>query len=98
MGLQDPNLQAGHQQPPTNDSNETDSGRDSGNESEKMNDAADVEMGTRQRIIPAMPDSNLKDKYIVDWEGIDDPACPRNWPGHLKWANLAVVALLALLT
>jgi hypothetical protein len=76
-----------------NDSNETDSGRDSGNESENMNNAADVEM-----IIPSLPVSNPKDKYIVDWEGTDDPACPRNWPGHLKWANLAVVALLALLT
>ena len=49
-------------------------------------------------MIPPMPDSNLKDKYIVDWEGMDDPACPFNWPRHLKWANLAVVVLLALLT
>jgi hypothetical protein len=98
MGLQDPNLQAGHHQPPTNDSNETDSGRDSGNESEKINDAADVEMGTSQRMIPPMPGSNLKDKYIVYWEGTDGPTCPLNWPEHLKWANLAVVALLALLT
>jgi hypothetical protein len=55
-------------------------------------------MGTSQRMIPPMPGSNLKDKYIVYWEGTDDPACPLNWPGRLKWANLAVVALLALLT
>jgi hypothetical protein len=66
MGLQDPNLHAIYHQPPTNDSNETGNGSDSGDESEKMNDAADVEMGTRQRMIPFLPDSNLKDKYIVD--------------------------------
>jgi hypothetical protein len=42
MGLQDLNHQAGHHQPPTNDLSEMDSGRDSGNESEKITDTADV--------------------------------------------------------
>jgi hypothetical protein len=57
-----------------------------------------LKWGRGQRMIPSVSDSNLKDKYIVDWEGTDDPACPLNWPGHLKWANLAEVALRTLLT
>ncbi|TFY75331.1 hypothetical protein EWM64_g8683 [Hericium alpestre] len=32
------------------------------------------------------------DVLIVEWEGPDDPANPRNWPFRTKWAGVAIVS------
>jgi hypothetical protein len=79
--------------------NETDSGtgqRDNVNEQEKMNNGPDVEKASKGRTSPS--GLGLKDKYIVDWDGDNDPACPRNWSLLHKWANLGIVSCLAFLT
>jgi len=74
------------------------SGKDSGSHSEKTNEASDTLMVPKNKRNSPELEMSLKDRYIVDWEGPDDPACPRNWSWQFKWANLSIVALLALLT
>lgn len=39
-----------------------------------------------------------QDPNIVDWDGPDDPANPQNWSGTKKWAHIAVLSVLTLLT
>ena len=62
----------------------------------------DLESGDRQSISlskegvtaePAVPDAN-----IVNWSGPDDPKNPMNWPGRLKWGNVAVISSITFLT
>lgn len=38
------------------------------------------------------------DPNIVDWEGPDDPMNPQNWPEKNKWANIACISMLTLVT
>ncbi len=44
------------------------------------------------------PDTNKPDKYLVDWDGPDDPDCPINWTFRKKWFNLAIVSINTLVT
>lgn len=39
-----------------------------------------------------------KDPNTVDWDGVDDPANPRNWPERKKWRNILVIASITFLT
>lgn len=39
-----------------------------------------------------------KDTNLVDWNGLDDPEKPLNWNLKRKWTNLALIAVLTLLT
>jgi len=64
----------------------------------RMNDTPGIEMSSKERTSASRPDSDFKDKYIVDWDGDKDPACPRNWSLRRKWENLAIVATLSFLT
>ncbi|EXJ62308.1 hypothetical protein A1O7_02742 [Cladophialophora yegresii CBS 114405] len=38
------------------------------------------------------------DPDIVDWDGPDDPENPLNWPSRKKWANIAFLSMITLLT
>ncbi|GKZ27819.1 hypothetical protein AbraIFM66951_011820 [Aspergillus brasiliensis] len=33
------------------------------------------------------------DTVVVDWNGPDDPECPRNWPKSRKWLNVLLISL-----
>ena len=35
---------------------------------------------------------------IVDWDGPDDQENPLNWPAKRKWANIAILSTITLLT
>jgi hypothetical protein len=35
---------------------------------------------------------------IVDWDGDCDPANPKNWSQHKKWAHIAILSILSLIT
>lgn len=39
-----------------------------------------------------------QDPNIVDWDGPDDPENPQNWSPAKKWAHIAVLSVLTLLT
>lgn len=36
----------------------------------------------------------LADPDVVDWDGPDDPANPKNWSSSKKWANVYVLAII----
>lgn len=38
------------------------------------------------------------DPNIVDWDGPNDPEKALNWPDKKKWANVAIVSVVTLLT
>ncbi|KAK4446922.1 efflux pump rade [Podospora aff. communis PSN243] len=38
-----------------------------------------------------------QDPNIIDWDGLDDPANPQNWPPRKKWANIVVLAAITFL-
>jgi hypothetical protein len=69
-----------------------------GNEEGRINDTPNVEAASKERMSLPTLDLNFKDKYIVDWDGDKDPACPRNWSLRRKWENLAIVSCLSFLT
>lgn len=98
MELEDSKIEPEHQSPGDNGTNSGTCYGDHFNEQKKMNDDADVEMAPRGKKNHSTLDSNLGDKYTVDWDGDSDPLCPRNWSLRGKWANLAVVSCLAFLT
>ncbi len=60
----------------------------------------------RQTMVPGEQDSDGEkghpadaatiDPNIVDWDGPDDPANPRNWPKGRKILNIALVSLSVL--
>jgi hypothetical protein len=35
---------------------------------------------------------------IVDWGGDHDPANPKNWSQHKKWAHIVILSILSLIT
>ncbi|KAH6853199.1 major facilitator superfamily domain-containing protein [Chaetomium sp. MPI-CAGE-AT-0009] len=35
---------------------------------------------------------------LVDWDGEDDPANPRNWPALWKWGNVGVISMITIIT
>ena len=39
-----------------------------------------------------------RDKYVVDWDGPDDPQKPTNWSSRKKWKNLLIVNTITLIT
>lgn len=43
-------------------------------------------------------EGTAQDPNIVDWEGPDDPQNPMNWKPAKKWANIAILSFLTLLT
>ena len=43
-------------------------------------------------------DTNKPDKYVVDWDGPDDPLRPINWSKMKKWTNLWIVSFNTLVT
>ncbi|KAJ5809815.1 Major facilitator superfamily domain general substrate transporter [Penicillium pulvis] len=53
--------------------------------------AKDMEKGTL-----AGDDTCIADPNLVDWDGPDDPANPRNWPKTFKMANVMLVSLSVL--
>jgi hypothetical protein len=38
------------------------------------------------------------DKYLVDWDGPDDPKNPYNWSKGIRWAHVIVAGLTAFLS
>ncbi|BCS23530.1 MFS transporter [Aspergillus puulaauensis] len=44
------------------------------------------------------PEKTSLEDGIVDWDGEDDRANPRNWPKSKRWAHVVVVSILALIT
>lgn len=58
-------------------------GKDQADDGEKVNEDFQAERLEE----PADPD-------IVDWDGPDDPANPKNWTSKKKWANIYVLAAL----
>jgi hypothetical protein len=43
-----------------------------------------------------LPD--IVDKYVVNWDGDQDPDNPLNWTLKKKWKNLTIVSLITLIT
>ncbi|GLA61979.1 hypothetical protein AtubIFM55763_007195 [Aspergillus tubingensis] len=37
--------------------------------------------------------SSTINAIVVDWNGPDDPECPRNWPKSRKWLNVLLISL-----
>lgn len=35
---------------------------------------------------------------LVDWDGVDDPANPRNWSALWKWGNIGVISIITIIT
>jgi multidrug resistance protein len=54
----------------------------------------DPESGDR----PDSSSTEEHDKYMVDWEGDDDPEKPWNWTTAKKWKNLSVISVITLIT
>lgn len=69
-------------------------GETNSDDNEAANVSEDAEKGTLAggEVAPT-PDPN-----IVDWDGPDDPANPRNWSKAYKLANVVVVSLSVLYT
>lgn len=64
----------------------------SSSENHQTSDPAnDMEKG-----IPAGDDASIADPNLVDWDGPDDPANPRNWSKAFKMANVLLVSLSVL--
>ncbi|KAI9691246.1 MAG: hypothetical protein M1820_009823, partial [Bogoriella megaspora] len=42
--------------------------------------------------------SELSDPDIVDWDGLNDPLNPINWPAARRWGMVAVVSMITVLT
>jgi len=36
--------------------------------------------------------------FVVDWDGLDDPANPLNWTFRKKWLNMGLISAITLLT
>lgn len=53
-------------------------------------------MQDMEKIIPAGNDVAATDPNLVDWDGPDDPANPRNWSKTFKMANVLLVSLSVL--
>lgn len=49
-------------------------------------------------MTPEQPEKTSLEDGIVDWDGEDDRANPRNWPKSTRWAHVVVVSILALIT
>ena len=54
--------------------------------------------GDAEKVIGTTTVEELHDPNIVDWDGPDDPENPLNWSAGKKWANIAVLSALTLLT
>ncbi len=39
-----------------------------------------------------------EDDFLVDWDGLDDPANPINWPARSRWAHIMMISFLGLVT
>ncbi|KAJ5672509.1 Major facilitator superfamily domain general substrate transporter [Penicillium longicatenatum] len=64
----------------------------SSSENDQMsNSAKDIEKWN-----PASTDASTVDPNLVDWDGPDDPANPRNWSPAFKMANIVLVSLSVL--
>jgi hypothetical protein len=42
--------------------------------------------------------AGLDPKYIVDWDGEDDPLKPLNWTDRKKWTGMAIVSAITFIT
>lgn len=38
------------------------------------------------------------DEEAVNWDGLDDPENPMNWPDNKKWLNIILISVLTLVT
>lgn len=86
MAATEPSATEGHleQKAPTTAS--------SSSEKHQTSDTAkDAEKGN-----PAGNDASITDPNLVDWDGPDDPANPRNWSKTFKMANVLLVSLSVL--
>ncbi|KAF9768355.1 hypothetical protein IL306_014356 [Fusarium sp. DS 682] len=61
-------------------------------------EAANVSKDTEKGSPAAGEEDPTPDRNIVDWDGPDDPANPRNWSKAYKLANVVVVSLSVLYT
>jgi hypothetical protein len=65
-------------------------------------DASDEKEAQRNVVSVSDTESSNapRDPNIVDWEQPEDkdPANPLNWKNSFKWANIAVVSLITLIT
>lgn len=98
MELDDQNHERGHHLAVRDETDRVTYQMENDNEEGRMNDTSGIEMPPKEIRSDSRPDSDFKDKYIVDWDGDKDPACPRNWSLRRKWENLAIVATLSFLT
>ncbi|KAL4974567.1 major facilitator superfamily domain-containing protein [Aspergillus desertorum] len=55
-------------------------------------------MTSKQPEKGSLEDSALSETAVVDWDGDDDPANPRNWPKAKGWAHVVIISVLALIT
>lgn len=42
--------------------------------------------------------AGVDSKYIVDWDGDNDPANPLNWPQRKKWTSMGIVSAITFIT
>jgi len=43
-------------------------------------------------------DEEKRDPNLVSWDGPNDPENPMNWPDKKKWANIAVLSIMTVVT
>jgi hypothetical protein len=68
-------------------------------EKEAVKGEADNDLVPRDILSPAGANSQIeRDKYVVDWDGPDDPQKPTNWSSRKKWKNLLIVNTITLIT
>ena len=67
----------------------SDDARTLGNDS-----TSDVEAG--RQVAAASPVAEEKDVNVVDWDGPDDPANPRNWSARMRLANVVCISAFSL--
>lgn len=60
--------------------------------------AATIVNSDRESTSGRDDDEQKQDPNIVSWNGPDDPENPKNWPDNKKWANIAVLSIMTVVT
>lgn len=63
-----------------------------------LNSSASSESSPVQVDAPTDEAVKAQDIITANWEGLDDPSNPQNWPPCRRWARITAVAPLALVT
>jgi hypothetical protein len=51
-----------------------------------------------EKAVPDDDDNESRDPDVVAWDGPNDPENPMNWTDRKKWANIAVLSIMTLVT